>query len=152
MEPLDLSNMDKKSAKEYVAALITTLKQTTAKRKEVEKEVELWEGRVTLAEEKERPDLRAQAAGLLEEKKDELHRLRSEEAAFKDELNSAKSQLRMIQNQPEFTIDADRLLAELEMVVGEVDETGDHFREFEAEQALEKLRKEMAPDNGKNES
>ncbi len=152
MEPLDLSNMDEKSAKEYVVALLTTLKQTTAKRKEVEKEVELWEGRVTLAEENERPDLRAQAAGLLEEKKDALSRLQSEEAAFKRELNSAESQLRMIQNQPEFTINADKLLAELEMVVGEVDETRDHFREFEAEQALEKLRKKMAANNGKNGS
>ena len=143
MEPLDLTNMDEHSAKEYVLALITSIKATKKKRIELEKEVELWESRVKLAETHSRLDLRIQAEGVVEQKKTDLYQIKAEEAELNRELRSAQSQLKIIQNRPEFSINADLLLAELEMVVGEIDETGEHFRAFEAEQALEKLKRDM---------
>ena len=143
MEPLDLTNMDKESAREYVFALLTTVKKTKMKKTELEKEVTLWKNRVKLAAEKKRSDLQAQAMVKLDEKKEELFHINAEERELMRELQSAKSQLQMIQNRPELSINADQLLIELEMVVGERDETADKFREFQAEQELEDLKRKM---------
>lgn len=143
MEPLDLTNMDERSAKEYIVALITTVKNTRTKRKSLEKEVELWKNRVELAREKEREDLEAEASRRVEEKEQELEAIKTEEAQFIRELQQAKAQLKTIRNRPSLSINPELLLAELEMVVGEHDETGEKFREFEAERALNELKKQL---------
>jgi hypothetical protein len=135
--------MDERSAKEYVVALITTIKNTRTKRKKLENEIETWKNRVKLARENGRSDLEAQAVQRVGEKEQELDAIKTEEREFIRELHSAKAQLKTIQNQPSLSINPDLLLAELEMVVGEHDETGEKFREFEAEQALNDLKKQL---------
>jgi phage shock protein A len=148
VEPIDLTNMDKKSAREYVVALLTTIKQTKAKKKELIAEVNKWRERVKLAEEKGRTDLRAEALQMVEEKQNDLNRIQQEERELERELLSAKSQLRNIEHQPQLSVDAEQLLAQLEMVVGEKDETEERFRDFQLDQALEELKRNMDKEGG----
>jgi hypothetical protein len=140
--------MDEKAAREYVTALLATIKQTRTKRQELEKEVALWKKRVALAEEKNEPKLSAEAAVILDQKKYDLSHLAAEEKELLKELGSAKSQLVIIQNRPELSINPDQLLAELEMAAGKEDETTEHFKEFEAEQALDALKKKIEEEQG----
>lgn len=142
--------MDEKAAREYVTALLATIKQTRTKRHELEKEVALWKKRVALAEEENEPKLSAEAAVILDQKKHDLSHLAAEEEELLKELRSAKSQLVLIQNRPELSINPDQLLAELEMVAGKEDETTTHFKEFEAEQALEALKKKIEEEQGRS--
>lgn len=146
---MDLTNMDERSAKEYVIALLTTIKETGTKRKQLEKEVELWRSRVHLAREHSRQDLELQAAEKAEEKQSELDGLIAEENEYIQELRTAKVQLEAIKNQPSLSINPDLLLAELEMVVGEPDTASEKFKEFEAEQALDELKKQLGSDRDK---
>ena len=135
--------MDPISAKEYVAAVLSTLKQTKIKRIELQKELEKWKSRVILAGDQGRTDLQAEAALKAEQVQEDLQKIMYEELEFKKELDIVKSQLLRIQDQPEITIDADLLLAQLEMVVGERDELADKFKEAEADLELKRLKKEM---------
>jgi hypothetical protein len=139
----DSINMDEKSAREYVTALLATIKQTRTKRHELEKKVALWKKRVALAEEKNEPKLSADASVILDQKKHDLSHLIAEEKELVKELRSAKSQLVLLQSRPELSINPDQLLAELEMVADKEDETTSHFKDFEAEQALEALKKKI---------
>ena len=140
---MDLTGMDPVSAKEYIAAVLSTLKQTKIKRIELQKELEKWKSRVILAGDQGRTDLQAEAALKAEQIQDDLQKIMYEELELKKELDIVKSQLLHIQNQPEITVDADLLLAQLEMVVGERDELADKFKEAEADLELKQLKKEM---------
>ena len=135
--------MDPVSAKEYVAAVLSTLKQTKIKRIELQKELEKWKSRVKLAGDQGRTDLQAEAVLKAEQIQEDLRKIMYEELELKKELDIVKGQLLHIQNQPEITIDADLLLAQLEMVVGERDELADKFKEAEADLELKRLKKEM---------
>ena len=143
---MDISDMDAASAREYVVAVLATLKQTVAKRIELTGELEKWQTRVRIAEEHGRSDLAEEASVKVEQVKEDVLRIQAEEAELKKELDIVKGQLEWIKKQPQFSIDADFLLAQLEMVVGERDELADKFKEAEAASELERLKKEMGLD------
>lgn len=143
MDTYDITGLDPASAKEYVLAAISTLKQTTEKRLELEREIEIWSKRVALAKEHSRSDLQAQAETRVFEVRQNLDRIRNEEAGLNGGVIRLKSQLKMILNQPELEYDADQLSAELELLAGEHDELAEKFREEEALDALERLKREM---------
>ncbi|RKX75278.1 MAG: hypothetical protein DRP87_14920 [Spirochaetes bacterium] len=139
----DITGMDEKSAREYLLALLTTIKETKVKRRQLEKDEETWNRRVKLAEEKGEVGLKAQAELKVDQIHADIEQLVAEEEALLSELETVKRQLRIIKAQPEYTEDADLLLAQLEMAAGKVDETEEKFKQEEAEIALERLKKEM---------
>lgn len=143
---MDISGMDAASAKEYVVAVLATLKQTVAKRIELTTELEKWQERVRLAGEHGREDLAGEAVAKAEQVKEDILRIQLEEKELKKELDIVKGQLEWIKRQPQLSIDADFLLAQLQMVVGEQDELADKFKDAEAENELERLKKEMGLD------
>ena len=151
MDDFDLTGLDAKSAREYVVSIITTLTKTTAKRTELEKELELWSGRVRLAAEKGRSDLQAEAEVRVRDIEFQLSDIRAEEDVFSAGVRRLKAQLRALEAEPQLSVDSERLLAELELLGGERDELAEAFKEEEANLELEKLKERMereGPDAG----
>ena len=143
MDTYDITGLDPSSAKEYVLAIISTLNQTTEKCNQLERELEMWQKRAALAKEHGRSDLQSQAEARAFEIRQDLDRIKPEEADLKGGVIRLKSQLKLILNQPDMAYDADQLSAELEMLGEERDELADKFREEEAEDALQRLKQEM---------
>lgn len=143
MDTYDITGLDPQSAKEYVLAAVTTLKATEEKREELERELELWTKRVELAKEHNKEDLIAQAESRKAEVTSDLERIKTEEAELKGGVIRLKGQLKLILNQPEMSMDADQLAAQLELMEDERDDLADKFREEEANDALARLKEEM---------
>ena len=143
MDTYDLTGLDAQTAKEIVVNVISSLKQTTAQRASVEEELEIWKGRVRLAAEKGRSDLQAQAQTRVDDLEFNLESIRAEELELIRGVDRMKRQLKLIESQPQFSIDADMLLAELEILGGETDELAERFKEEEADALLDKLKKDM---------
>ena len=140
---MDISGLDPAAAKEYTAAVLTTLKQTISKRNELLKEFEKWKTREKLAEQTGHPDLQKEADLRKEKLIEDLQHMLKEEKELRLELDIVKGQLKQILNRPQFTIDAEMLLSQLEMVVGEKDELAEQFKDAAAADELERLKKEM---------
>jgi len=140
--------LEPESAREYVTAVMTTLKTTTAKRIGVEKESERWLSRVKLATEKGRPDLASGAQERADALSEQIAKLKSEELEYRDGIARMMVQLKSIEGRPQLSgVDADLLLAQMEMLVGEHAQTDEEFRKAEADWALDDLKK--AQDEGK---
>lgn len=135
--------MDEYSQKQYVIGIITTLKQVRKKKEEVRREFELWESRVKLARDNSRPDLAAQAADQRDRARSDYQNLKNEEESIFQELRSAKAELESLRIAETMTVDTDRLLAQLEMIVGKPDETKKAFQELELENSLDELKKSL---------
>ncbi len=140
---MDITGMDPVSAGEYVAAVLSTLKETKVKRIELQNELAKWKSRVKLAGDRGRTDLWTEAALKTEQVQEDLQKIMYEERELRKELDIVKRQLQYVRNRPEITIDADLLLTQLEMVTGEQDELADKFKEAEADLELKRLKKEM---------
>ena len=143
MEDFDLTGLDPQAAKQYIVAVISSLKSTTAKRAELEKERDIWTSRIELAKQNDKSDLQAAAEIRAQDIENELYRIQAVEKALSDGVARMKRQLRMMQNQPQLSIDPDALLAGLELLGGETDELADKFKDEEAKQALDELKKKI---------
>jgi phage shock protein A len=143
VDDFDLTGLDKQSAKEFVVAVIADLKQLKAKRIEVEGRLKLWEGRVQLAQREGREDLVDKAQAQVDLVRGELADVKRQETEYARGVDRMKRQLKLIESESELSINADLLLAQLEMVVGERDELADAFKDEEASQELEKLKREI---------
>lgn len=152
MGDFDVAGMDPQAAKEYIVAVISTLKQTKSKRIQLEKELELWNGRVDLAKHHDRSDLLARAEIKVADIQQDLERITAEEAALSAGVRKMKSQLSTLQAGAELTVDTDRLLAEFELMTDKPDELTEKFKQEEAEIALQKLKDEVKQsDKGETE-
>lgn len=149
MDTYDITGLDPQSAKEYVLAAITTLKATRDKRSELERELDLWTKRVELAKEHGKENLISDAEKRKIEITSDLDRIKAEEAELHGGVIRLKGQLKLILNQPELSVDADLLAAQLEMMDEERDDLADKFREEEANDALAKLKAEMEEEEQK---
>jgi hypothetical protein len=128
----DLGGMDRETAKEYVLAFITTLKETQHARENAEQEKILWKGRVELARSKNEELLATQAEMKVNEIDAKLSQLIGEE-----------QELQRLRAKHELTLDPDALLAQLEMLTGKPDTTTKKIRETEADMELEELKRKM---------
>ena len=142
-DDFDITGLDKESAKQFVVAIIADLKRIKAKRIEIEGTLKLWEGRIKLAEGEGRADLADKARAQVDLVSADLDDVKRQEIEYTRGADKMKRQLRMVENQAEFSINADLLLAQLEMVVGERDELSETFKDHEANEELERLKKEM---------
>ena len=143
MDDFDISGMDLRAAKEYILAVISTLKQIKTKRIQLEKDLELWKNRIELAQTNDRSDLLAHAEVKVADVQSDLEQISAEEAAFAAGVSRMKAQLSAIQVGAELTVDTDRLLAEFELMTEKPDELTEKFKKEEADIALQQLKEQM---------
>jgi hypothetical protein len=136
----DISGMDPVAAQEYVVSFITALKTTQKQRQGLEEEKKLWQERVALAQAKQQAELAAQAQNRVTEIQAKITGLEAEERELERKVVILKTELQKMAGKPAMSVDADRLLADLEMIVGEPDKTREAFKEEETNAELQKLK------------
>jgi len=99
----DIDSLDHGSAREYVLAFLTALKQSEKERAIAEEEVVHWERRVRLAEK-----LRELAT-----------RLSAEEQGLRRKIAVLRQKLSVVRERASFAVDAVELLAQLRQLAGE---------------------------------
>ena len=139
----DISGLGPEQASEYVLAFITTLKQTEKALASAQEEASLWTRRVALAAEKGDQLLTVQAQQRLAEANANKTRLEAEIADLKAKVAVLKEKLARLRMTGGRLVDADLLLAKLEMVVGKKDELSETMKQEETRAALDELKKKM---------
>jgi phage shock protein A len=139
----DLEGLGPKEASEYVMAFITTLKQTEKSLDAAQEDANLWTRRVSLAQSRGDAGLAAQAMARLSGATARQSKLEAELADLKAKVSVLKEKLVRIRMAGLKLVDADLLLAQLEMIVGKKDELAHTMKNEEASAALEELKKKM---------
>jgi hypothetical protein len=139
MDDTDLSGLDLDAAKEYIFAYAVDAKGLDKTIAEAEAELERWKTRAALAEARLATDpamaALVQAAGAkVEEAKATIVSLGAERAELRAKIARMREQLPMIKAR-ERSIDPDRLLAELQLMTGEL--LGDSGTEGRSQAATE---------------
>jgi phage shock protein A len=137
----DIEGMSPAQASEYVLAFITTLKQTEKAAADAQEDSNLWTRRVTLARSRGDEALAAQAQARLSDATAKLAKLETELSDLRAKVAVLKEKLTRLRMTGVKLVDADLLLAQLRMVVGEKDELGDAMKKEEAQAALDELKK-----------
>jgi hypothetical protein len=140
----ELAGLDLESAREYVFAYAVDVKRLDKEIADGRSQVELWKGRAALAQSKLMADLAEAAEARRAEEEAKLASLESERALLAGKLARLREQLPMIRAR-ERSVDPDRLLAELQLMTGELlgdaeggaAATDKAFAELEAAQAAE---------------
>jgi phage shock protein A len=140
----DIEGLDPKQAAEYVLAFITTLKQTEKAVAAAEEEENLWTRRVTLARSKGDEGLAAQAQARLSDATAKKAGLQAELEDLRAKVSVLKEKLVRVRMTGTKLVDADLLLAQLQMVVGPKDTLGQAMKSEEAGAALDELKRKMA--------
>lgn len=143
MEHEDIGKMDLFAAREYMLQVMTTYKLAKNKRIQLENECKTWKERVALAREKGKEDLALEAEKEVNVLIQQIERIKLEENEYTEELQSIKEEIATIKRQPERSVDADLLLAQLQMIVGEPDTLSEEFKKEEIEARLEAMKKTM---------
>lgn len=139
-------NEDPQVLKEYVLTLMTESKKLDKETAAIQSDIQLWAGRVKLAAENGRTDLQSQAEVRLGEIKQKFDRRMNEKASLTAEVKTLKRKLLYLKNKPEMSVDADLLIAQFDMLLGEEaeeDELERKFESFEADSMLDDLKKKM---------
>ena len=139
----DIEGLDPRQAGEYVLAFLTTLKQTEKALAAAEEEVGLWTRRVALAQSKGDESLAAQAQARLSDATAKKAQLAVEMDDLKAKVVVLKDKLTRLRMTGTRLVDADLLLAQLQMVTGPKDELSQAMKKEEAGAALDELKKKM---------
>jgi phage shock protein A len=115
----DIDALDYGSAREYVLAFLTTLKQTQREQAITEEELTQWVHRVKLADNRGEPQLRKAAAQRTEELRERVARLAGEERELRRKTAVLRQKLGVLRQGASFAVDADALLARLRQFAGE---------------------------------
>ena len=137
----DIEGMDPAQASQYVLAFITTLKQTEKSLADAAEDTNTWTRRVTLARSRGDEGLAAQAQARLSDATAKQSRLETELADLNAKVAVLKDKLVRLRMTGGRLVDADLLLAQLQMVVGKKDELQDAMKIEEANAALDELKK-----------
>ena len=139
----DMEGLDPRQASEYVLAFITTLKQTEKALAAAQEDVSLWSRRVTLARSRGDEGLAAQAQARLADATARQSQLDTDLADLRAKVTLLKEKLTRLRMTGMKLVDADLLLAQLQMVVGKKDALGEAMKNEEAKAALDELKKKM---------
>lgn len=115
----NLTGLDLAAAKEYIFAFAVQAKNLDRAVAAAEAELALWRGRVELATGKAMPELAAAAQAKAEDTQLRLGSLAAERADIKSKVEAMRMQLPAIRAR-ERSVDPDRLLAELQLMTGEL--------------------------------
>ena len=143
----DLEGLGPREASAYVLAFITTLKQTQKALAAAEEESSLWMRRVTLARTKGDEALASQAQARQSDAVAKQVKLETELADLKAKVSVLQEKLTRIRMMGVKLVDADLLLAQLEMITGKRDELAHTMKQEEASAALDELKKKMQEDH-----
>ncbi|MEE8440126.1 MAG: hypothetical protein V3S41_00270 [Spirochaetia bacterium] len=146
-DDFDLEGLSPAEAKAYVAQFIITGKQVARDRAAAEEMLELWKKRVGLATDRGEIDLAKESLARAEEAHADLVRLKNEERDANFTVTELKRRLAKLRLEPEFSVNAEALLEQLEGIVGTDHGTTDALAEVDAEVALEALKKKMEEEN-----
>jgi len=150
-----LRGMSVEAAREYVMGYLTTLKSTERELSVLREELSHWNGRAELAAGKQAVDLEAAARAKVSELQAKVDALEEERASLAGKIARMKEQLPMLK-MTERSVDADLLLAQLQMATGEgtkdlLNESGasaastdEALRKMGAESALDELKRKLA--------
>ncbi len=143
MNDTDLSGMTPEAAREYVLAFIKSLKETQRQRQKLTEELNHWNMRIELAEREGRQDLAEQASSRVRSIREDLDQLTKEEEGLKAKVEVLKENLRQLPSGWQPSVDAEMLLAQLEMLLGERDETEEQLQQMKIQSRLEELKRKM---------
>lgn len=143
MRDTDIDFMDFQSAREYVLAFITSLKKTQKQRAVAEQELDHWRSRVALADSRGEPVLKRSAQQRVAELEAHRQKLLQEELDLGRKVDILKEKLKTAKIRSSLRVDAEALLAQMQMLVGETDSLSEKLRDTEAEQALKALKEKM---------
>lgn len=119
MDDSDLSGLDLAGAKAYLLEVATSARMSRKALEAAGTEIELWTKRVALAEGKGLADLADAARAKLAELETKRGSLAAETAEAEATVRRIREKLPMVAAK-ERSIDADRLLAELQLLTGEL--------------------------------
>lgn len=154
MDLSELSRLDLDGAKELLFAYTTDLKRHEKDEAALVSELDLWKSRESLAAGKGRPDLAEAARARIAAVEEKLAGLRGAAAEIRADIARLREALPAIRARAR-SVDPDRLLAELQLLTGELlgDNTASLERDFaslerasaapEKEDALAALKKKM---------
>ena len=143
----DLEGLGPKEAAEYVLAFITTLKQTEKALEAAQEDTNVWTRRVSLAQGKGAAGLAAQAMARLSDAVAKQSTLEAELADLRSKVSVLKEKLTRIRMAGVKLVDADLLLAQLQMAAGKRDDLAHTMKQEEAGAALDELKKKMQGQN-----
>ncbi|HSV56051.1 MAG TPA: hypothetical protein VLH39_02955 [Magnetospirillaceae bacterium] len=146
----DLSGLDHESARAYALGFLTSLKATERALAAAREEEGLWAGRASLAVSRGMADLAAAAEARASDARARVEALEAERAEISAKVDRIREKLRFLKT-AERSVDADLLLAELQMVTGEAMDPEaaelagleDAARDVDADAALDELKKKM---------
>ena len=143
MRETDLNGFDYKSAKEYVLLYITALKKTDKSILNTTEELKKWENRARLAEANNKFNLIEIADKKIREIKDRLLSLKAERDELKYKVDTLKQNLKRSKLDSQYSVDADKLLAEFQMLIGEENTTLNELKKLETENELDTLKEKL---------
>lgn len=147
MDDSELSGLDLDAARELIFAYAVDIKRYDKELASARGELDRWSSRAKLADEKGLPELAAQARAKADETASKMGSLELEQGELKARLERLRQQLPLIRA-GERSVDPDRLLAELQMMTGELlgGEAGSDRPSAATERELAKLEADAAAD------
>ena len=140
----DIDSLDYGSAREYVLAFLTALKQAERERAVAEEELVHWLQRVKAADSRGEPQLKKLAAARAAELREAATRFGAEEQVLRRKTAVLRKKLLVLRDKASFAVDADDLLAQLRLQAGEPGTLDQEMKELEARAALEALKRKQA--------
>ena len=134
----DIDSLDYDSAREYVLAFLTALKQAERERAVAEEELVHWLQRVKAADSRGEPQLKKLAAARAAELQEAAARFGAEEQVLRRKTAVLRKKLLVLRDQAFFAVDADDLLAQLRLLAGEPGTLDQEMKELEALEALKR--------------
>lgn len=119
MDDTNLNGLDLEAAKEFIFAFAVDIKRLDKTIAEARGELGRWTERVALAETKQATSLAQAARARVEEEAGKIASLEAEREELRSKVARMRAQLPMIQAR-ERSVDPDRLLAELQLMTGEL--------------------------------
>ena len=147
-DDVDLRDMDGEAAREYVLRFIGSLKETRKQKEKYLEDLRLWQERVRTAQNAGRSDLLEAAERRVADLNEQVAGLTAEEEELASKVRRLKENLKTAQHGFQRSIDADLLLANLQMLVGEENGVEETFRDQEADLELEELKKKLRDEPG----
>lgn len=144
MADIDLQGLDPATAREVVAAYLSSSRELRRQLQTAREQEDLWQKRTALARRAGDPELEQRAASRLHEVRASREKLTAEDFELSAVIDRLKAELQRLRAAPELSgIDADQLLTDLRSIAGEPDETAESLQELQTEHELRELKRRL---------
>ncbi len=142
-DDIDLHGLTPLQARQYTLQFVANMKELEKKRRELKAHFETWERRVRLAKEHGRSELLQEAMRRLNDISERYQTLGREKRELEVKVTLLKERLRVLERQPQRSINAEALLEQLEQVVGSDHQLKENISHVEADEQLDTLRRRL---------